>query len=316
MEARIFEQVVVDDRAQVLVVRNVLGEYHEGNRYIGDSNCGNVFRVDGVQPLEGLNESEFRHPLHGAEGAEVEDLQAVVSDVFADQGEDQGDDVARDDTQDERNQLEHLFTLHGEEDDSEQSDQRADQVDPQGAAHGIGSLRTAKTEGVADGVSGQRQADDGDGRSDDDRGHQFGDPPDTRDLYDDRDDNVNQAGEDGTDDQSGIADGDRGGTAESCEHGTEESEAGSEENGAPELREEQVNDRADAGAEEGRALAHAVSDDAGHRDGRGQNGQQLLQSEDDQLAEFGFVVDLVNKIHGTSSFIFLEGLCKRKSLPA
>ena len=63
--------------------------------------------------------------------------------------------------------------------------------------------------------------------------------------------------------QTGISDGTRSGAAKGSKHGSEEGKTGAKENRTPEFREEQINDRSDAGTEQGGALAHPVPDDRG-----------------------------------------------------
>ena len=51
------------------------------------------------------------------------------------------------------------------------------------------------------------------------------------------------------------------------------------------------------GSEEGGVLAHTMANDAGDSDRRGQDGQQLLERENDELTELGLVIYLVDQIH-------------------
>ena len=175
---------------------------------------------------------------------------------------------------------------------------------------------------IADGITGKAQTDDGNRGADNDRGHQLIDPLDAADLHDGSDHDVHKARHSGTDDQAGKAHVDsglRGGSAgESGGHGGQEGEAGAEEHRALEPGEEQVNDGADAGAEQRSALAHharsftecrdnRVIGDRRHSDGRRQDGQQLLEGEDNQLSNLRPVVDFVNKIHKPNPLFIFGG---------
>ena len=115
-----------------------------------------------------------------------------------------------------------------------------------------------------------------------------------------------KTGKDGTDEQTGVASGCGCGAGKSGEHGVDESEGGTQENRAAELGEELVDDGADTCAEQGCRLAHAVADDGGDEDGSCQNRQDLLESEQQHLAELGLVVNTVDQIHCMTSIDFLS----------
>ena len=51
-------------------------------------------------------------------------------------------------------------------------------------------------------------------------------------------------------------------------------------------------------------LAHIIANDNGYNDGCCQNGQDLLQSENQHLAELGLVFDAIDQVHFVSSSMF------------
>ena len=314
MEAGLLKQILVNDGGQVLMISNMLGEDYEGNGNISNSDGKDILGSDGLEAFESLHEGEVRNPFHGAESGEIEHFQCVIAVNVADQGEDEGNNVAGNNTDNEGNQLHHFLSLDGAEDNRQQGDKGADQADPALGIHDISAVIQHSTlQGITDGVAGQGQSDDGNGGSDDDGGHELTDPGDTGELDDGSDDHINQAGEKSAQYQAGIADRSGGGTAKSSEHGTEEGKAGTKEDRALKLGEEQVDNGTDAGAEKRGALAHAVANDAGDGNGRSQDRKQLLERKDDQLTELGFVIDLVNQIHrGDLLIYFSEGLVKKK----
>ena len=228
----------------------------------------------------------------------VDDDQSVVSGVLADQGKDGSDKIACQDTDDEGDQLDHVLAVGGAEHGHRQRHQAADQRDIDGAPFHVA------THQVTDGVAREAQADDGDGGSDDDRGHQLVDPLDAAELDDQGDGDINEARDQGAEDQAGIADGDGGRAAEGGEHGADEGEGRAEEHRAGAPGEEQIHDGADAGAEQSRRSAHPVADDRRNRDGRRHDGEQLLQRKEDNLSELRSVFDTVDKIHTFSLLLF------------
>ena len=160
---------------------------------------------------------------------------------------------------------------------------------------------------IADRVTGQRQADDRNRRPDDDRGHQLVDPRHTGDLYDQRDHDIHQTGEQRTEHQTEVAElrvrrtGGGHRTGEGREHRADECERAAEEHRAAEFGEQQIDDRADACAEQRGGLLHPVADDRRHGDGRRQDRQQLLEREHDQATELGLIADVVDQFHPISS---------------
>ena len=80
-------------------------------------------------------------------------------------------------------------------------------------------------------------------------------------------------------------------------HGADEREGRSEKYRASEFGKEEINNCADAGAEQRSRLRHSVSDDTRNGDCCCQNRENLLECEDEQLAEAWFVLDVVDEIH-------------------
>ena len=203
MEAGIFKKVMVDNGRQVLMVGNMFCENHEGYRYIGNSNGGDVLSVHIAKPFKGFDESKLGYPFHSVEGAEVENFQGIIAGRFTNQGENQGYYITRDDTKNKGNQLHHFLTLDGKEDDGQQRYQSADEIDPSCCVHYIGRHGICETKGVSDGIGGQRQTDDGHSRPDDNRRHELSDPGNTGGFHNDRDNNIDQPCKGSTDYETG-----------------------------------------------------------------------------------------------------------------
>ena len=281
------------------MVGQMLGEDDKGHRCIGHENRQQI-GAGHAAPVR-LGEGELRQRDKGADMVQrfvVDDNQGVVSGVLADQGKDGGDQIAGQNADDEGDQLDHMLAVGGAEHGHGQRHQAADQRDIHGAAFHVAAHQ------VADGVAREAQTDDGDGGSDDDRGHQLVDPLDAAELDDQGDDDIHQACDQGAEDQAGITDGDGGRAAEGGEHGTDEGEGRAEEHRAGAPGEEQIHDGADAGTEQSRRSAHPVADDRRNRDGRRHDGEQLLQSKEDNLSKLRPVFDTVDKIHTFSLLLF------------
>ncbi len=295
-QSGLFEKVNADNGAQVLVVGQVLGEDNEGHRGIGDEQGEQVGAGQSApvrfHEAEGREGDEVVHVVHGAV---VDHDQRVVPGVLSDQGKDGRTEIARENADDEGNQLDHVLAVGGGQHRNGQRDQAADQ------AHIDGTALYARGHQVADCVACEAQSDDGDRRSDDDRGHQLVDPLDAGDLDDNRDDHIDEAGDQGADNQAGITDCHGGRTAECGEHQSEEREGRAEEHGAGALGEQKIDNGSDTGAEQRRGSRHVGSgytvDHCGHCDRRRHDGEQLLQGKEDNLAELRPVFDAIDEIH-------------------
>ena len=245
------------------------------------------------------------------QGLVVDDNQGVVSGVLTDKSEDGSDKIARQNTDNKGDQLDHIFAVSGAEHGHRQGHETADQSHIHRAAFYVASHQ------VADGIAGKAQTDDCNRGSDDDGGHQFVDPLDTAELDNHGNDHIHETGDQSTDNQSCVADGDGCSPAEGGEHGTDECEGRTEKHRTGALGEEQINNGADTGAEEGRRGTHAISDNCRNCDCRRHNGQQLLQGEEDNLAEFRLVLDSIDKIHTVFSFSFclLSTIYRKRGFP-
>ena len=164
MQTRILQQLGADNRRKVFMIRNMLRKYDEGDRDIGDSDCGNILAGDLAGALEGLDKGKLRNPAHGGEGGEIKNLQSFLSGRISDQGKDQSTGVTGQNADDKGNQLDHFAALHRTPDYHQKGNKGADEISERAAAHGIAIRHgTAETEGIADGVSGQGQSDNGHG---------------------------------------------------------------------------------------------------------------------------------------------------------
>ena len=322
VQTRIGDQVTADDRGEVLVVGDVLREDHEGDRDIRDGDGAEVGGVHILEALEGVQEAEIGFPVHVLERVEVDDLQYFRVRGVADHGKDRGDDVADGDTDDERDQLDHLMIVDRADDDGEQGDQ-SDGEEDQSFVAGGGTVDNASrgAERIRNGVAGERKTDDRDGRADDRGGHQFIDPAGADELDDQRKPYVDETREDRADDQSEEAQSDRDGAGESRAHRAQKREGRSEEHGGTELGEELVNEGADARAEQSGGDRHLGGiDDHRNEDGRREDRKELLEREEQSLTVahlLGGRVGVVNEFHIPLLFLFLIFLfrpfCKKKS---
>ena len=274
------------------MVGQVLGKDHEGHRRVGHEQRQQVGAVDAA-PVR-LEEHEVRQGDqrgHGGEGAVVDDAEAHVAGVPADQAQDACQGVARHDADHEGDQLGGALAEGGGQHGHGQGHQTAEQADL-----GIAALNVGGHE-QADGVGGQRQADDGHDGPDDDRGHELVDPLDAAEFHDQRQDHIDGARDARADDQPRVAHRHGGGAGEGREHGADEGEGGAQEHRACVAGKEQIDHRAAAGAEEGGGGGHPVADGGGDGDGGHHDGQQLLEGGQHDLSEGGLVLDSVSELH-------------------
>lgn len=239
----------------------------------------------------------MREPFDIGKERKVDDLEGIDVAGDADDGKDRRHGVARENADDEWDHAQHLFAVYRAGDGHAQGDQPAQQRQIRGAGHLARSVQYLARHQVSDGVGGERKADDGDRRPDDRCGHHLIDPLDADQLDDDGDDHIHQPRKDRADDEAEIAQRRRYAARECRRHRADEGEGTAQKYGAFELCEQQVHDGARACAEQRRRNGHAVADDHRHGDGRRQDRQQLLQSEEDELPRFGPVFHAIDKLH-------------------
>ena len=119
-----------------------------------------------------------------------------------------GDGVAGEDAEDERDHFDHLLAEDGAAHRDGERHKAADEAEVGGRAldeHAVDLRLDRAGEEVAHGVAGQRQADDGDGRPDDDGRHELIDPADADGLDDDGDDDIDKAGKGRAEQQTRVA---------------------------------------------------------------------------------------------------------------
>ena len=300
------------------MVGDMLGKYNECNGDIRDCDGSDQRAVDILQTLDRFNEGEVRdgEDLYILECLEVDDLKCHVIGSVTDHGEDRCDDVADHDAEDEGNEFHHLLAVNRECEDCKEGHETADECYIGAASRNEGYARFDKavldnefgllhqdlTDGqVVDGVDGKRKSDQRNGRTDDDRRHEFVDPLNADEFNDERNDNVNESCKDGTDDETRIAGRSRSRAAECCEHRADKSKGRTEKSGAAELGEELVHQSTDACAKECGRLAHPISDDGGNENRCSKDRKHLLQCEQEHLREFWFVMNIINKIFSQSS---------------
>ena len=295
MQAGILGQVLVDDGGQVLVVGQMLGKDHESHRHVSHSHGGDVGGVDLLHTLQGGQEGELGY------GEQADILKDVEVDDRGNtgHGEDQGHHITGQNADDEGDQADHLLAVDGADHDHSQSDHGADERHPQVGSHDESTVAVLRTVGehVVDGGAGQGHTDQSHGGADNHGGHQLVDPLNANQLDDDGDDHIHQTGQDSAQDDAGETGLGRDGAGEGGDHGADEGEGRTQEHRAVELGEQLVHEGADTGAEQSGGGGHAVAHDGGNGDGGGQNGQQLLDGEDQHLPELGFVFNAVDQIH-------------------
>ena len=303
VEARVGDQVSVDDAAEVLVVGDVLRKLDNADRHVDHRDVADGRRIKRILAvrLDRLEEEELR-VIDDAREAEIregvderlegEHLQVGVAARHADQREDKRQRIARADADDERDQLDPLRALDRGHDDHEEREERADDRHPVVRLR-VDDFRRAVAHDPARRRAGERKADQRDNRPDDRGRHQLVDPAGADKADKERDDNVDEAGEGHADDDAPVAVilADRGGVR------AEEREGRAEEHRASALREEQIDDRADAGAEQRRRdvrLQPVAGNEHRHQKRRRHDRDHLLERENECFAELGLVSHIID----------------------
>ena len=280
------------------MVGDVLSQHHEGHRREEHEHVEYVTNAADLAGafLEHAQEGEFRNlkDLHAVKGGQVDDLQGLAAGGFADEGQRQRDGVGAQDADDEGNQLHALGALHGSEhrdEEGQQADEDVHQAVVIGGNGGVGQ--------VVHGAAAQGQTDQRHGGADDHGGQQLVDPAGAGGLDDQGDEDVHQAGEDRAQEDAHVTE--SGG----ADQGRDEGKGAAQEYGAFELGHQQIEQRAEARAAQRGRLAHVLGAAAGiHQHGHQQrgrhNGQHLLESVHQILADRGLVVNVIHQFHQES----------------
>ena len=282
------------------MVCDMLCEHNEGDRYICDKNGENVLAVYILETIKSLDKGELGKSnysgkteavLHKSrKGSEVDYLERLVAGGITDESEDESRNIADQNTDDEGDELDHFLAVGRAENDYKEGDESADKACPgEGFAAVCGS--------IADSVAGEGKTDDRNGRSDYYRGHKLIYPLYTCEFDDKSDDGINKTCEYRTDDETCVAGFHGNGAAEGCEHRADKREGRAEKYRALERCEQKVDNSSDACTEHCGGRCHTVADDGRHCDGCGEDRKHLLYCKDDQLAELGFVFDIVVELH-------------------
>ena len=236
----------------------------------------------------------------------INDLKSLVLGCDADSGEDCGDCVACHDADDEGDHFCHLLTVDRAGNDRAERDECTEEAKTCLRSHDADRVCVKRyTDSVVHCVDSKRQTDESDGRTDDYGRHQLGDPFHTRKLDDQCDDDVNKTCKPGADEQTEVPEGHGNAASECREHRRKKRKRRTEEDGALELREEQVDDRAGTCTEQSRRLGHPVTDDRRNGNGCRQDREQLLERKDQHLTEFGSVIHVVDEFHDLNSLVFI-----------
>ena len=252
---------------------------------------------------ENLHKGKRGYPVHRLENREIDDAHCLCAGDVAERRKDRRQRITGEDADDERDHLHHLFAVDGADDGDRESEQGADQAENGIEIHNV-TARIAygnAAEGILDSAARQRKADERDRRPDDRRGHDFIDPLDAHKFDDDRNDDIHEPRKHGADQQAEVPHR-HGDPARECRaHRTDKRERTAEEYRAAEFCKKKIDERSGARAEQRRRNGHVAArcgvDLHRHRDRRGEDCEQLLQREQDQLPGFGSVFYSVNQVH-------------------
>ena len=309
VETGLGEKVLFDDAGEILVVSDMLREYNESNGNVRYRDGCEIGHIELTHALDCVDEGEFGNGEEGLEshavcnecleGSEINDSERGNVSKDTDNGKHETYRISCKDTDDEGDEFCHFFAVCGYEDDNDESYDSANEGNPDVGGHNKGAVGILRTVGeyILYSRACKRKTDERNGGADYNGGHKSVDPVDARELYDNGENNVNKTRTDRTDDESEESELHGNAACESSEHGADEGEGGAEEYGASELREELVNERTCARAEESRGCGHAVAYDSGNRDRCSHNSEELLESEHDDLTEFRPVINIVDKFH-------------------
>lgn len=312
-----FDEVAVDDGAEVLVVCDVFRKDDECNGDKRECDFGNTLSVENdcfgicgngarfarddffdcfdeceigvVEESGDADEGTVRINKVVDDVREVDYLELFHVERVTERGEYSRKCVSCADTDDEGYELEgFVFLLSGADYDGKEGHKTAKQCNEVVAGvDGCGR----RFDHIAHCVCGKRKTDECDGGADDDGRHEFGDPFGAREVNDDCKNYVNETREYSTEDYSEVSEGKR--AAESGE----ESKGAAEEYGAFAAGEQQIDQRADACAEDSGGNLRGQTDDGRHRNSSCEYSKQLLNGEYEQFAKRRFVIDVVNEFH-------------------
>ena len=307
VETGILKKILFNDRRDILVVCNMLCENNKCNGNVSYGDGGEISSVQLGNTLESFNKGELGDGDKGAECdtileevgniSKVDYLESIDVCNATDQGEDSGNGIACENTEYEGDQTNHLLTVGCADCGDDQGNQTADECYEGGGNDLTCSVGNLAVQQIADSIACERKTDDGNGRTNNDSGHQLVDPSNTNELDDQRDNDINQACQNGTEDQAHVAEGHRNATGKGSCHRAEECEGRAKKYRALELGEELVNESTDTCTEQCGSGRHAVSDNDRNDQGCRHDGKQLLDGEDDQLVKLGFVADIVDELH-------------------
>ena len=312
IEARVCDEVAVDNRAEVLVVSDVLCELDDADRNVDHGDVADGSRIKRILAvrLDCFEEEELRiiDDAGDAECAECIDerlegkeLEALCARCHADDCKDECKRIARADADDKRNELDGFGALNGRNDNHEEGEDAADDGSPV-VGLAVYDSCSAVAHDPACCRAGEGQTDERDDRSDDDGRHQLIDPTGADDLDDKTDDDVNKTCERNADEHAPVAV-----ILTDCSRiRAEEGERGAEEYRASALGAEQVYDGADARAEQcgcGVCLQAVAGDKQRYEQRSRHDGDHLLECEDQCFAELRLIFDAVNQLHEIISFL-------------
>ena len=303
VQTGIFQKIAADDRRKILMVGNVFRKHHERNGRIRHGDRKQIRAERAVGPVivvsffERFHESEIGIPLHIFKLREIDYFQRVRIRGIADRREDRGHGIARKNTDNERNEFQHLLAVHRAGDYGEEGYKPADQRNVRIAHRSAQRVFQSAGSKIADRVTRKRQTDDSHGRAHHHGGHQFVQPVHARFFHHQRDDHVYKPRKACADNQSEIPHRHRNAARERRHHRSDERKRRAEEHRASEFREKQIHDRTYARAEQSGGLRHTVPHHGGHGDRRRKNREQLLQREYQRFSERRFVFHIVNEFH-------------------
>ena len=196
--------------------------------------------------------------------------------------------IACKNTENERNELGHLVLLLSRADDyGSEGNETAKETEKVVAAEECGAV---SLNDVAHSRACKRETDESNGRADDDGRKKLAYPSGADSLNDNCDNYVNETCNYRAEHDTAVT------VCNGYSERVQECEGASEEYGALKASEELINESTYACAENSRGDLSRKTDYRGNRNSCRKNCEQLLESEDQHLAEFGFVMDVVDQI--------------------
>ena len=222
------------------------------------------------------------------DGLPVDNFEIINVRNHTDSGENGSDYVACRDTENKGNQTGHsIFLLRGAKNNGCEGNHTAKERDKVIRTECNGAVRFHD---VAHCRASQGQTDKGNRRADDNGGHKLGNPVRTDEMNNQSDDYVYETCYDRTENDTAVA------VCKRNAQRVQERKGATQENRALKAGKELIHERTNTCTKDSRGDLRGDTDDGGNGDGRREDCQQLLQREKEHIAEFRFVVHVVDEI--------------------